>query len=217
MGRQTRNSGPKSRSSKSKDEDRKYQILVFAEGISTECTYLNDWHRRYRDKVAVIIADHAGSAPMSVVRAACLRKKSDFRKAHREGRPYDEYWCVIDVDEHENLAEALQMAKDNGIYVALSNPCLEVWFLLHFYDQTKYLDRHEAQRLAYDHLGCTKSQFNQKHMPILHNAHELATTRAVALDKKHYGDGTPRPCNPSSNIWELTEIIRKGRRLPLTP
>ena len=32
---------------------------------------------------------------------------------------YDDAWCVVDVDEHPHLTEALELAKKSGVKVAL--------------------------------------------------------------------------------------------------
>ena len=49
----------------------------------------------------------------------------------------DERWLVLDIDHSlqgahvASFMEALKRAKDNGVQVALSNPCFELWLLLH--------------------------------------------------------------------------------------
>lgn len=50
----------------------------------------------------------------------------------------DEFWLVCDCDhwiKHghiKNLAQVIQLCRQKGIQVALSNPCFELWLLLHF-------------------------------------------------------------------------------------
>jgi hypothetical protein len=36
------------------------------------------------------------------------------------------------VDEHESFDQALNRAQDNKFNVAISNPCFEFWYVLHF-------------------------------------------------------------------------------------
>ena len=60
---------------------------------------------------------------MTVVGRAVDQKRSEASEAKRgRGRASDEYWCVIDVDQHANLGPAVEKAITNGISVAVSNP-----------------------------------------------------------------------------------------------
>ena len=49
------------------------------------------------------------------------------------------------------------MAKDNRIEVVLSNPCIELWFILHFRDQKARIERRQAKSDAKEFLKCGKS------------------------------------------------------------
>jgi len=56
----------------------------------------------------------------------------------------------VDVDDKlnskankENVNTGIQKAKSNNICIVVSNECLELWFLLHFKDQTAYITRDE--------------------------------------------------------------------------
>ena len=47
-------------------------------------------------------------------------------------------WCFFDRDDNTNimLSKAKQMALKEGYQIAFSNPSFEIWFLLHFNNQT---------------------------------------------------------------------------------
>ncbi|WP_084734299.1 RloB family protein [Rhodococcus sp. RD6.2] len=45
-----------------------------------------------------------------------------------------EVWIVVDRDDHAYLEDALRTALREGIRVAFSNPCFEVWPILHLSD-----------------------------------------------------------------------------------
>ena len=94
----------------------------------------------------------------------------------------------------------------NEIEVAISNPCVELWFLLHFEDRTASISRHEAQRLAKQHLDSGKSLAPQA-LRLLEERHPDAKKRAIDLDRKHSGDGSPPRSNPSSDLWRLIDRI----------
>jgi RloB-like protein len=48
----------------------------------------------------------------------------------RDSNDYDGAWVVCDVDQF-SVASARQTATEKNVGMALSNPCFEVWLLLH--------------------------------------------------------------------------------------
>jgi hypothetical protein len=182
---------------------------VFVEGKLTEEDYLVFWHREHRRHVNVQIHDTRG-APLTLVRAAVEAKKQERRQENRrQGRAHDEIWCVFDVDEHPSIPEARNLARAHGIFLAVSNPCIELWFILHFQDQTAYIDRHNAQRVSRDLLSCDKA-LSPAALEALHQRNDDARARAIYLDAKHEGDGSPDGANPSSGMWTIVDSIRSG-------
>lgn len=182
-------------------------ILVFTEGKKTEPVYLTHWHRMYRERIIVAVDEFHG-APLQLVETASARRAADLRAAKRgKGDAYHQYWCVFDIDEHPRVGPALQLAASWGINVAVSNPCIELWFLLHFQDQTADLHRHKAQEISSGLLECgkvpTAAALNE-----LIGRYEEARRRAQALDRKHELDGSPPRSNPSSGVWCLIDQIR---------
>jgi len=137
------------------------------------------------------------------------KRRSERDQKRGRGRAYDEVWCVFDVDEHHAISEARRKARDNDVRLAISNPCIELWFLLHFQDQTAELDRAAAQRLSADALGSGKS-LSLESRQVLTARHDEAVVRARALSTRHDGNGLPPDANPSSSLWELIESIRAG-------
>lgn len=182
-------------------------ILVFVEGKRTEETYVVFWHRICRAKVNVRI-DRRRGAPRQLVDWAAEAKARDAREARRgQGRPLDEVWCFFDVDQHPKLDEVRVKAEANGIHLAISNPCLELWFVLHFEDRTANLSTTAAQAHSEKLLGCRKT-LSDDALAQLEARHPDARSRAQALDHKHEDDGSPRGHNPSSAAWRLVDTIR---------
>ncbi|HZR19110.1 MAG TPA: RloB family protein [Verrucomicrobiae bacterium] len=78
------------------------------------------------------------SAPAHVVD----RLKDAFSNVRRRGeiQSGDEFWVLLDTDHHfrdQNLPgtlEAMRQARQAGLEVAVSNPCFELWLLLHHED-----------------------------------------------------------------------------------
>ena len=201
-----KHSGTPSRPGKS-SASRRQSVLVYTEGKKTEPVYLTHWHRMHRERVIVTVDEFHGT-PLQLVEAAAAQRSADLRAAKRgKGDAYDQYWCVFDIDEHPFVDRALQLAMSSQVGIAVTNPCIELWFLLHFQDQTADLHRHKAQHIASNLLGCEKlptpTALNE-----LTNRYGDARRRAQALDRKHELDGSPPRSNPSSNLWCLIDQIR---------
>ena len=186
------------------------ELNVFAEGHRTEKQYLVFWWRNNRQRVNVRLDPEPGVPLDLVKRAVKAKEKSDREAKRRQGRAYDQTWRVFDRDDHPHFAEACDLARSNGIQLALSNPCIELWLVLHFEDQTAHVDRHTIQRRATALTKCEKV-LSGTALNNLADAHDEATRRVKDLDKKHQGDGSPPFSNPSSGVWRLVHQIRQGQ------
>jgi hypothetical protein len=165
------------------------------------------WRRRHRRHVRVRIDESYGE-PAQLVDRAESAKKEQLREARRSGgRPYDEIWCVFDDDRRPNLTDAIRRAVQGGINIAVSSPCCELWFILHYQDQTAHIEPKQAQALSRQLLKCSKTLTEQA-FEALADRYDEAVRRAKYLDRKHKGDGSPPRNNPSSEVWKLVERIR---------
>jgi hypothetical protein len=184
------------------------ELLVLVEGAVTEEAYLLLWKRRLRRQALIEIPDFHGT-PLSLVEKAIELKRFEAKEERRgRGSAHDEYWCVFDVDTHPHLREAVELAASEEINLAISNPCIELWFLLHFAEQTGFIECRAARRAVRDELGDGKG-LSPDALEALWERYEQARGRAERLDEKHRGDGTPAPGNPSSGVWRLIESMRE--------
>lgn len=185
------------------------EILILTEGRLTEPDYIKHLFRKHRNQILVTIDDFHGT-PLRLVEEAIKRRKQDERDQSRgRGRARDEYWCVFDHDEHPHLDEAFASAADNGICIAFSNPCIELWFLLHFEDQTGHIERRDAQGESERLLKCGK-RLTPQALEALDGSFGDAKSRALQLDDWHDGNDSPPRSNPSSSVWALVERIADG-------
>jgi hypothetical protein len=126
----------------------KRRFLIVCEGEVTEKRYFEHARRLLRSLIELEIS--AGGDPKALVeRAAEIKRKSDEMASRQkdDNLRYDRVWCVCDVDEHPRLRDARQQARDNGINMAVSNPCFELWALLHFQDQNSHIERDKVRAL----------------------------------------------------------------------
>ena len=170
------------------------QLLVVCGARRTEPAYLAGLRRETRNPaVAIKVLSHPRD-PERVVRYA---KKCQ----EKLGTDFDEIWCVLDVDQFE-YGPALKIAAQEGINLAISNPCFEVWLLLHHIDLAMPLrDAGEAIELlkqfvpGYEKADLDFSDFAEQ-IP-------LAIERAKLMCAKE----SPLGDNPSSGMWRLVELI----------
>ena len=196
--------------------DVKVIFTVFCEGRVTEAGYAGALRSTFRGTpIRIEVADVHGDPKFLVEHAAAWLAEAK-RMGRRSGDPVDldQVWCVFDVDDHARLPEAKDQAAANGIRLAVSNPCFELWALLHYQDQSAYLHR-DAVRAAfivhqpgYDKaLDCAD----------LINRFAGARARAISLRDWHRSLGEDETSNPSSNVWELVDAIASAAKQPLSP
>ena len=121
-------------------------IRVLTEGKVTEPSYLIAWARRHRHSISLSLPE-SGMAPETLVDHARQHMRRR-RRSRRGDQDFDEIWCVFDIDLHPNVPTAIHNARQSGIEVAVSNPCIELWLVLHVEDQTAYINRRNVQRRA---------------------------------------------------------------------
>lgn len=96
--------------------------LVVCEG-ETERDYLCELARSLRIHVNIIKG--AGTDPKSIVNTA---------KAKSKEMHYDKVFCVFDRDNQPaSFANAIDLCYHKGYIPIISNPCFELWLLLHFH------------------------------------------------------------------------------------
>ncbi len=110
----------------------------------------------------------------------------------------DKCYLMYDLDSPEFSARIRVIT--NGIILA-SNPCIEVWFLLHYRDQRAFIDSNNCYRgLKELNNSYEKGKLNTQLIDRLDSYFTDAITRAKALDEY---------TNPSSTIYKFVEEIIK--------
>lgn len=187
--------------------DSKPRILVVAEGEKTEKQYLEGFWKACRNpRVSIKVADEQG-VPMTLVKTAKQYKqeaKQDAAREKDENLAYDSVWCMFDIDEHPNVGNAKEMARDNNIDLAISNPCIELWLLLHFRDNPGMQHRDKIEQMLKKHVpGYNKTVDYDKYS----NGYSQAVSRAERMDNLAIEADEPGR-NPTTGVYELTELIR---------
>ena len=93
-----------------------------------------DRFRPERIQFKVLPTEDSRSSPTNV------KERLDKFKAEYATEPDDQFWLCIDTDHWsepnhiKNLMQVVQHCRQKEYRLAISNPCFELWLLLHFQD-----------------------------------------------------------------------------------
>lgn len=191
------------------------KILIACEGIKTEHGYFQAIRSSLRlPTLQVVVLRPDGTDPLTVVRRAILERNN--LKKDRAWDRNDQAWAVFDGDEHKdnnptNWNNAIQLAQSNQIQLAISNPCFELWYILHFQDCERCVARDDAQKLLRKHINNYSKAAVLWPRP-LQPLTTHAVLRAKHLMTKYQRDDLNQYYNPSSGVWELVEALLALRK-----
>ena len=187
--------------------------IIICEGKKTEPIYFEHFKGRNKLINIKIVKSVAGKNYDALI------KKGVEEKAGIESSCT--VWCVSDVDvdyktpdsqsaKNKQLIKYANDAKANDFNIALSNPCFELWFLLHFTYTTGTMQNYNAvDNVLSKHLPDYKK--NKDVFGLLSDKLETAIANGKKL-KYHYEEqGTTDlmkvSINPYTNVWELVESL----------
>jgi hypothetical protein len=156
--------------------------------------------------VDIIFADHAGSDPKSVVRAAKDRNEQQDARAKKDlDDPFREVWVVFDTEGPQNAARqtaaqnAIEQARQLQFNTAVSNPSFEYWYLLHYEYTTKNLaDGSAVIHKLKSHLPDYDKGKN--YFSILREKTQDAIANSKKALKDHQPKNHPCDCHPSTEV-----------------
>jgi hypothetical protein len=176
--------------------------------IASEDTYaVEDYFRRFRTRKVqfkVIPTEDGRSSPDDVA-----SRLDDFKR-EVQTQPGDQFWLCIDRDHWansghiKNLAQVLQHCRQAEYQVAISNPCFELWLLLHFEDAKPANGCNcgeIASRLSAVAGGYDKTAVDR--LPIQAAMVHDAIARAKALDI----DPSPIPESVLTRVYLILEVL----------
>ncbi|NOQ34867.1 MAG: hypothetical protein GQ569_03125 [Methylococcaceae bacterium] len=180
-------------------------MIIACEGSKTEPLYFKaifaDLKRNHKiAATSLVIAKHQHTNPNGVL---------DDLLNHPNYQDFEHQWIVIDRDEErthggghslEGFNQAITRAIAKKIKVAYSNPCFEIWYLLHFEYRNTAMHRDELISKLEADYGYQKNQLFQQ------GSVELAITNAKRL-LDSYGNLNPAHDNPSTKVHELVELL----------
>jgi hypothetical protein len=188
-------------------------ILIVCEDSKSSVFYLKDKIRNLRIIPLVDVDGDSDPAPISVVNYAIERRKQQKREARERGiEEYRTVYCVMDVDEHPTIRQAIVKARDNGLVAIISNQCFELWYLLHFIDySTAFLHRDEICRRLEKFIGKEYEKGDKAMYEILkrlgNEAKAIGLARRLKTAAQEESEEKDPLRNPSTDVFELIEKL----------
>ena len=108
-------------------------VVVVCDDSRTAPAYFDELKREVKQHTTLKIgpARCQGAAPDAVVEQAIIERE----KLREDGDDRDSVWALIDMEQEpfarKRATDAKELGEQRGITVALSDPCYEVWTLLH--------------------------------------------------------------------------------------
>lgn len=220
-------------------------ILIISEGKDTEVNYFKEFNLKYVN-VDIKIADKNSAGknksrktdPSHLVDKAIDYIEHKYDINEDDG---DSVWCLIDVDLNYNTPDAInkrvgeldraykktkdyEKERKKNINLGISNPCFEIWYLLHYIYTTANLKDYNAVKNKlmretllkdYEKNKCINSLLQDKTTEAIKNSIKLKThheslgrvlinfkENASIINAKDIIEG-----NPYTNVWELIKYI----------
>lgn len=200
-----------SRTAKRKEHKK---MVIVCEG-ETEIIYFKNYKKFVRNELEIKTPSTNDTDPVSLVEFA-LSQIERFELNLRKG---DSVWCVFDCDANtdkqardQQISKAKKKATPKKIKICFSNPCFELWFLLHF-DRLS-VDSQLTKEVLFSRLSKNISDYkktsdyfeslspkmetacqNAKHLVMLHEQNDL---EIIGVDS-----------NPSTLVFQIVEDIQK--------
>lgn len=177
------------------------RFLIVYEGKKTEPNYFKHISRHFNRGTVNIKVYAFGGSGLSLIEAAVAQSKRV---------SYDQVWCVFDRDQlpPDIFSRMCKRATENGFRVAYSNPCFELWYLLHFERWVQWIDCNMCiDKLQY-HLQQQYTKTSVRFLPALDPQQDQAIEYAATLLNR---SSPPDPANdnPSTTVHLLINELRR--------
>lgn len=220
---------PREIEQKKRPEGLKTPLKMFVlsyEGTVTEKKYFNQLRKSdFFNEIGSIELfpltkkkEEGDTRPSAVVHRLLKEKNKD-----KYNKKKDEFWAIVDRDDWETVhgccfEDIYKDCENNGIKLALSNPCFEIWLLLHLtsinsfsqerkdkiFDNKKDSERPNKNIIQLEIEKYHGRGYNKRPCPEWINNVRLAIERAEELDK-----GELYPKTIGTDVYKLVQNLIK--------
>lgn len=121
-------------------------LVVVCDDAKTAVSYFNELKQKVKKKLTLRVVRNPSdrATPQDVINWAQVQKQKLVEESSHDDTDRSEVWALIDLEQESARRAAGFAAKEAGetagISVALSDPCYEVWTLLHLADTGESFD-----------------------------------------------------------------------------
>lgn len=195
-------------------------VLIVTEGSKTEPGYFNHFRTRQKNVNVQVVGNRTSAGETDY--NSLIRKAKEYQdKYDLSSADGDTVWIVADADVNYNnpnpiekknmeLLHARKLAEQKGMEMIISNPCFELWYLLHFRYTTGFLKDFDAvKKLLAEHIPDYEKSDDV--FAMLEENLGKATKRAKQLEEYHLKNRNILPLgiavNPYTEVYRLIEIL----------
>jgi hypothetical protein len=214
-------------------------VYIFTEGEVTEPEYIDliikngtpaEAGRTVQHHIANPNAEGKHRKPYRMVQEAVRTLRKVEREAKDAGLKQEkdwnwpQVWVLFDRDDHQSIPDALRLAQKEGVRVAYSHPCFELWRLLHYTNYTSTfggvcgdansrLRSRDGFAATYGRGVRTVSEQQSKHMreeQVLsadsagESRYKAAKKYAQKINAGH-SSANPNDWDPYTDVWRFVE------------
>ena len=167
----------------------KPNFFVFCEG-ETEIAYVKFLRSLYRAPIQVIPKKGKSNISEDFI----IKSKNEYVQTEQ-----DKVFLMYDLDI-DGMLEKLQKIPNAELLV--SNPCVELWFLLHYQEQKTEISSDKCiKKLQKVSKEYKKGTLSEEDKEVFAKNKKLAVERAKALDVFS---------NPSTTIYRLLDLLKNS-------
>jgi hypothetical protein len=213
------------------------QVYIFTEGEVTEPEYIDlvikngtpvQPGRSVQHHIENPNVEGKHRKPLRMVQDAVRTLRKVEREAKDAGLNRDkdwnwpQVWVLFDRDDHQNIRDALNLAEKEGVRVAYSHPCFELWRLLHYTNYTSTFGRgacgdansrlrsRDGFAATYGRGVRSVSEQQSKHMreeQVLSKDGSRYKSAKKYAQKINDGHSSPHPndWDPYTDVWRFVE------------
>ncbi len=200
---------------KNKNYTIKPKIHILSNGELAEPQYFKDFKDHIEAHTVKIIhyKRFLGKAPWKFINEAVDYKINLSNSGDLVAENGDQVWCVFDIDSFydqnsEAFKSAMALANGNGVFLAWSNECFELWFVAHFCSITNAIPRmdyHKKLKKSFKDKSLGKYEKNREKMFNL-----LLPFQNMAIkNAKKFLKSNEIEKNPSTSVYLLVEELNK--------